>query len=98
MIKINDSWIDEDEIISLHKENRYINNDKEEYEIRIHTKNNSYYHISFYSNLQLRDTEFNKLGELMAKKGKKQDDNKDYIQGFKDGTEYALKLSSNVKG
>ena len=30
-----------------------------------------------------------------AKKDKKQDDNKDYIQGFKDGTEYALKLSSN---
>ena len=96
MIKINDSWIDEDEIVSLHKENIHIDKDNKEYEIRIHTKNNGYYPIKFYSNLQLRDREFDKIGELLAKKGKKQDDNKDYIQGFKDGTEYALKLSIKV--
>ena len=96
MIKINDSWIDEDEISSLHKERRFIDKDNKEYDIRIHTKNNSYYPINFYSNLQLRDSEFDRLGELLAKKGKKQDDNKDYIQGFKDGTEYALKLRSKA--
>ena len=93
MIKINDSLIDEDDISSLHKEYRYIDKENKEYDIRIHTKNNSYYHINFYSNIQLRDKEFDKLVELLSKKDKKQDDNKDYIQGFKDGTEYALKLS-----
>ena len=93
MIKINNSWLDEDDISSLHKEHRYTDKDTKEYEIRIHTKNNSYYPINFYSNLQLRDSEFDKLAELLVKKDKKQDDNKDYIQGFKDGTEYALKLN-----
>ena len=96
MIKINNSWIDEDEISSLHKDDIYKDKDNKEYEIRIHTKNNSYYPINFYSNLQLRDIEFDKLADLLVKKGKKDDDNKDYIQGFKDGTEYALKLSSKA--
>ena len=96
MIKINDSLIDEDDISSLHKEYRYIDKENKEYEIRIHTKNNSYYPINFYSNIQLRDREFDKLVELLSKKDKKQDNNKVYIQGFKDGTEYALKLSSKA--
>ena len=93
MIKINNSWLDEDDISSLHKEDICTDKDNKVYEIRVHTKRNSYYPITFYSNLQLRDSEFDKLAELLVKKDKKQDDNKDYIQGFKDGTEYALKLN-----
>ena len=95
MYRINDSWIDEDEIVSLHKEDIYKDKDNKEYDIRVHIKNNGFYHIRFYSNQQLRDSNFDKIGELLAKKDKKQEDNKDYIQGFKDGTEYALKL--NIK-
>ena len=96
MIKINDSLIDEDDISSLHKEDICTDKDNKVYEIRVHTKSSSYYPIHFYSNIQLRDREFDKLGELLSKKDKKQDDKKDYIRGFKDGTEYALKLSIKV--
>lgn len=92
MIKINDSWIDENEIISIHKEQSYKDKDTNDYDIRVHTKDNSYYPIKFYLNKQLRDIEFDKLGELLSKRDEIQDDKKDYIQGFKSGVEYALKV------
>lgn len=95
MIKINDSWIDENIIESIHKE-IYTNGSNTEYEIRVQCKNSYGYPIKFYKNKELRDLEFDKLGELLSKKSIMQDDKKDYIQGFKDGLEYALKINSDI--
>lgn len=89
MIKINDNWIDETLIVHLAKQTKKDYDSKEEHYFMQVNTGRGYYDINFYSNKELRDVEFDNLGKLVSERDKNK---KDYIQGFKDGTEYALKL------
>ena len=97
MIKIHNNWIDESEIKNMGKREQPDYNTKEKiYFITVSGNYGLHFDIPF-DNEQLRDIEFDKLGKLLSKRGDIIDDKKDYIQGFKDGTEYPLKLNKGEK-
>ena len=85
MIKINDSWVDIDSIFAIQR----VNMSSDEYAIEVINLGQTYFPIRFFSNEKLRDQKFDELGRMLEQRKKTK---KDYIQGFKDGTEYALKL------
>lgn len=85
MIKINDSWVDIDNIFAIQK----VNMNGDEYDIEVANSRQTYFTIRFFSNEKLRDQKFDELGRMLEQRKKTK---QDYIQGFKDGTEYALKL------
>lgn len=92
MIKINDSWVDIDSIFAIQKVNHKVNNLDDEYEIEVINLTQAFFRIRFFSNEKLRDQKFDELGRMLEHRKKTK---QDYIQGFKDGTEYALKLSKD---
>ena len=87
MIKIDDMVIMPKQVVGISKNEYKMNDDITNYVIDIHSTANLM--CKTYNNKYERDTAFNKLCEKLESY---EDTEKGYVQGFKDGVEYSLKL------
>lgn len=85
MIKISDKFVDEKNISAMEL---YSFNSDKDYSVQIFGKFGQIYNLNFKSKVEAEKF----MEELSKRIDTEEKEQKDYIQGFKDGVEYALKI------